>query len=168
MTDHEIGIWTLGLTAVGGIGTWLAVPQFQPAWLKRKRNQITITSPRANEILGDPKALSPGRCFRVVGRLGYVPEDHRIWLLVQPRGAKGYWPQGFEGVKHDPDSGDWSGYVYEPTGKAHITIVAVVAPRSAQMLFEYYQKHGRATGWDPIDELPRECTNIYQVEAQTP
>jgi hypothetical protein len=137
-------------------------------WRRVKENRIVITGPRAGATLGDSKPLSPGQCFRVTGRLGFVPEDHRIWLLVQPRGKKGYWPQGFESVKHDPETGDWWGHVYEPAGKAYVTIVAVVAPRSAQMLFDYYQKHGEATGWDPLDELPRECTNICRVEAQTP
>jgi hypothetical protein len=137
-------------------------------WKKRKANRIKITSPRSGAILGDVKYLSPGRCFRVTGTLGFLPEGHRIWLLVQPRGKKGYWPQGFEGVMYNPDAGEWWGHIYEPAGKSHITIVAVVAPQSSQMIFEYYQKHGRATGWDPIDEIPDECINSQRVEAQTP
>jgi hypothetical protein len=168
MTDHQIAIWTLGLTAVGGVGTWLAVPQFQPAWLKRRRNQIEITSPRPGEILRDSKRLAPGVCFRVTGRLATLPEDHRIWLLVRPGSRKEFWPQGFEQVTYDPATGEWSGFVYEPSGHAKIAIFAVVAPRSAQAFFEYYQKHGGATGWAPLHEIPVECINRREVEAQTP
>ncbi len=168
MTDHQIAIWTLGITAVGGVGTWLAVPQFQPAWLKRRRNRIEITSPRPGEILRDSKPLAPGRCFRVTGRLGTLPDNHRIWLLVQPMGSKNFWPQGFEQVAYDPATGEWSGFVFEPSGRAKITIFAVVAPRSAQAFFDYYQKHGSATGWAPLHEIPAECVNRREVEAQTP
>ncbi|WP_353070541.1 hypothetical protein RBB75_20825 (plasmid) [Tunturibacter empetritectus] len=136
-------------------------------WQKRRANQIEITSPGSGEILRDSKQLSPGLCFRVAGRLGILPPGHKIWLLVRPHKQKSYWPQGFEPVDFNPTTGDWFGYVYEPVGHAKITIFAVVAPLSAQALFEYYQKHGAATGWDPIDEIPVECINRREVEVQT-
>ena len=137
-------------------------------WKRRRENQIEITLPRPGETLNDSKHLSPGLCFRVTGKLGFVPQGHRIWLLVQPHGQKGYWPQGFEGVRHNPSSGEWFGYVYEPVGKARITILAVVAPRSAQTFFDYYRKHGSKTNWDPIDAIPDECTNRQEIEVRTP
>ena len=75
-------------------------------WKKVKGNRIEITNPRPGEIFRDSKNLGPGLCFRVTGRIGFVPEGHRIWLLVQPRGKTGYWPQGFERVTHDPAPSD--------------------------------------------------------------
>jgi hypothetical protein len=136
-------------------------------WKKSRANRVEITSPRAGEMMRDSKQLSPGLCFRVTGRLGILPPDHRIWLLVQPQGQQCYWPQGFEPVAYNSATGDWFGYVFEPCKQARITIFAVVAPPSARAFFEYYQKHGQATNWDPIHEIPAECTNRQQVEAQT-
>lgn len=167
MTDHQIGIGSLYVAAVTGVGTWLAVPQFQPAWLKRRRNLIEITSPRPNEILRGSKRLGPGLCYRVTGRLEVLPKDHRIWLLVQPWESSNFWPQGFEQVVYDPVTKEWSGFIFEPSGQAKLTIFAVVAPPSAQAFFEYYQKHGNATRWSPLREIPAECNNRQRMDAQT-
>lgn len=137
-------------------------------WKAKKDNQIQITSPRPGEVLHDSKQLPPGVCYRVTGRLGFLPHDHRVWLMVQPRRVKGFWPQGFEPVTYNPVTGDWSGFVFEPSGKAKVTIIAVVAPPSAQAFFEYYQRHGNSTNWDPLNEIPAECTNRHQVDTETP
>ena len=137
-------------------------------WNARRRNPMQITSPRPGEVLRDTKQLPPGKCFRVAGRLGMLPPGHKIWLLVRPHGQRGYWPQGFEPVDYTPATGDWFGYVFEPSGNAKITIFAVVAPPSAQAFFEYYQKHGNATNWAALNEIPVECGNRQEVEAKTP
>jgi hypothetical protein len=141
-------------------------------WLKklwdRRQNQIKIDSPRSGESLHDSRHLTPGLCYKVTGRLAFLSKDNQIWLLVQDPKTRNVWPQGFQDVVFREDTGTWEGYIYSAQPNHSITIVAVVAPRSSQMLFNYYQRHGKATQWAPIADIPDECANRKHVQAKIP
>lgn len=43
MTDHQVAVWGMVLTALGAIGTWLALPQLQRWWHQRQNDEASIT-----------------------------------------------------------------------------------------------------------------------------
>jgi hypothetical protein len=136
--------------------------------IKKRRNRIEITSPRPDEALKNPVSQRPGPCYRVVGRLGFLPEDHQIWLLVQHSKMNKVWPQGFSSPSYRKETGEWEGFIRSPDSKEEIRIVAVVAPPTSQMMFSYYQMHGNETNWAPFEAIPEECRNIAVVRAMLP
>jgi hypothetical protein len=129
--------------------------------------RIEITSPREGEELKGE--AHPERAdlsvYEVRGRLKRQPADHEIWLLTEDdRFGKGFWPQGFRRVLYDPQEGEWIGYVSAPAGGS-IKITAVVAPPSSRDFFQYYERVGRKTDWEPLNRIPVECTKSKSVQA---
>jgi hypothetical protein len=137
---------------------------------RRRRNAIRIDSPRPGETLNerDARRIQGLRCFEITGRLGFVPEGHAIWVLVQAVGGEQIWPQGFESVKFDDRSHQWSGHFYAPDHDSQVQIVAVVAPPTSREFFTYYQHQVGATRAAPLSRIPYECKNYASVVAQVP
>jgi hypothetical protein len=85
----------------------------------------------------------------MVGTLKYLPEDHKIRLIIVNETKGKRWPQGFERVNHDANTGTWKGYV-TVEGWHEVTIVAVVAPPTTQEYFNYFQRVGERTQHEPL------------------
>ena len=136
--------------------------------IKKRRNRIEITSPRSGDVLKHPVIHQPGPCYRVVGRLGLLPEGYQIWLLVQPSTTNRFWPQGFLSTSYRKETGEWEGFIFSPGSKEEINIIAVVAPPTSQMMFSYYQMYGKETNWAPFEAIPEECQNTAVVRTILP
>jgi len=130
--------------------------------------KVQIVSPQPLQEMRDTKELSPGLCYRVAGTLAHLPKDHEIWLLMQNPMTRRIWPQGFAKVMYWSELGEWEGYVHPRSRHLQLTIAAVVAPPSAQMIFSYYQDNGLKTDWNPLPDIPEECTNRATVTAIVP
>jgi hypothetical protein len=130
--------------------------------------QIRITKPRPQEVLSDPvKATDGATSYSVEGTLRRLPPGHEIWLLVQDEKAQHVRPQGWNVVKHDPETGRWTGRVY---ARGDVRVIAVVAPPTSQQLFRYYQSVGEKLRdqFEPLDKVPPECTNQHSVQTKLP
>ena len=125
-------------------------------------NKIQITSPTDGGVLEHPKEQWAGHTYSVHGTLKYLPKPHSIWLLNASNDGR-QWPQ--EAARHDPTSGKWEGRIYLPTGQEGTLINAVVAPRTSQQFFEYYQRYGNSRA---LSQIPDECVNRAQVWAIAP
>jgi hypothetical protein len=130
--------------------------------------EIRITSPRPDEVLSNPQPFSSGVSYEVKGTLKHLPKNHQIWLLVQAEKSPRIWPQGFERVVYNPDSKSWVGRIKPMSGGPNVTIIAAVAPRTSQEFFQYYEKVGPKTSYEPLERVPAECRNIHEVQAKKP
>jgi hypothetical protein len=173
--DSFVNVNWIELCIGGFIGAALSIPSGivvnnmiveSDSRKRKRRNQIEITMPRESEVLSKSRMLQPGICFEVQGTLEFLPEEHQIWLLVQDSTTSQIWPQGFADVEYRPDSKTWEGFIFANNSSNNINIVAVVAARSAQMQFRYYQRYGAKTNWAPLEEIPDECTNRKTVHAK--
>lgn len=54
------------------------------------------------------------------------------------------------------------------SGGPNVTIIAVVAPPTSQEFFQYYEKVGSKTAYEPLERIPAECWNIHEVQAKKP
>jgi hypothetical protein len=54
------------------------------------------------------------------------------------------------------------------SGGPNVTIIAAVAPRTSQEFFQYYEKVGPKTSYEPLERVPAECRNIHEVQAKKP
>lgn len=130
------------------------------------QNKIQITSPGSGSMLEDPQPAMKGFTYEVRGTLKLIPKDHQIWLLNAGEAgdhAK-QWPQ--QAAQHNSTSGEWKGRIYLQTWVAETFINAVVAPPTAQQLFEYYNQHGG--GNKPLSRIPVDCENKTHVQARNP
>ena len=127
--------------------------------------QIKIEDPRPQEVLQDPQPLGDSLSYRVRGTLKHIPRGHRIWLLVENERNGDVWPQGYQPVQHNPQTGQWEGRVRPgELGLIH----AVVAPPTSDDFFSYYQRVGdHLTKWQPLARIPPECVNRDSVQAKT-
>lgn len=133
--------------------------------------KIRIDKPGPGDVLNDPQDFAPYcTSYRVTGYLRSLPKKHTIWLLVQLPSSVRVRPQGFElGRVVLNRNGTWEGRVFQrPSEGKTITIIAVVAPPAVDLLFNYFQRIGPRTDWEPLDLLPEECTNAAMVQGQIP
>lgn len=152
---------------VEGVASNAAWAFVRAGYRKLTRGQISITSPRAGENLKDPKPLGTSTSYIVRGKLSRLPKDHRIWLLIETQRTADIWPQGFQAVQHDPQTGEWEGRI-NPS-EADVLIHAVVAPPSSDDFFRYFQQVGdRLEKWVPLRRVPPECINRFTVQARKP
>jgi hypothetical protein len=102
MTDHEIGLWTLGLTAVAGVGTWLALPQIQE-WRKRRDEDQPSLSLNLSGALPYKQAMPLGVARAAERTLGEItealPESSMEWLHTKDFGSSVRWSM-VEFVEH--------------------------------------------------------------------
>jgi hypothetical protein len=161
------------------LGTALSFPLgFAVSWLwERYRrfedwrsNAIEIHSPRPGETLNerDARIVEGMRCFAVRGKLGFVPEGHAIWILLQTPGGTSTWPQGFYKVNFDNESHTWHGFFFAPDRGRQVQVAAVVAPPTSQEFFTYYQSQVSATKAAPLSGIPPKCKNVATVVATVP
>ena len=139
--------------------------------LGRFINPLKIDHPGAGDVLKDPFEFSPGCVsYRITGTLGSLPKNHHIWLLVQLPASSQIRPQGFASGKVDYKSnGRWEGRVFpRPSDGKKAVIIAVVAPPAVHALFNYYQRVGYQTNWEPLDDIPQECRKRFTVQAELP
>jgi hypothetical protein len=79
-----------------------------------------------------------------------------------------FWPQTGDPVQFNQTTGEWHGRISEKRPKKRfVKIIAVVAPPTSQQLFRYYGRVGEKTSWEPLDEIPPECTNQTYVQGST-
>jgi hypothetical protein len=153
---------TLAIGAVLGLPIAIAGTYAYEILREKSRlraNNIQIESPRPGEHLQDPRPYAGANTYQVSGKVGFLPRGYNIWLLVRRPLAADVWPQGFRdgGVQYDPASQRWKGRVLAHPGP--LTVIAVVAPPTSQMLFAYYQRNGKVTNYEPLEDIPAECTN---------
>jgi hypothetical protein len=130
--------------------------------------EIRITSPRPQQGLTNPKPLGPGFSYEVRGTLKHLPKNHEIWLLVKEESSQRVWPQGFERVQYDGDDESWAGRINPAMSGPNVTIIAVVAPPTSQEFFQYFQRVGPETEYEPLERVPTECRNTDEVQAKKP
>ena len=136
--------------------------------LKLDENRIQITVSGPGEILSDPRPFGSGMSYMVRGRLRFLPDGHKIWLLSADAQNKRFWPQGWYNVDFNDKAGEWHGRV-RGSDVSPMRIVAVVAPPTSHAFFSFYQNHGRKTqDYMPLDDIPAECSNKHSVEARLP
>jgi len=154
------------IEGAAGSAVWSAVVTMCRAITGR---QIRITHPRPQETLTEPEPLGEVFCFPVRGTLKHLPANHQIWLLTEDEEAGMIWPQGFSSVQFNRDRGMWEGKICW-SAKKQVKITAVVAPRTSQDFFRYYQKVGqqRNYNFEPLTRVPLECTNRASVQARIP
>jgi hypothetical protein len=131
--------------------------------------KIQITSPRPQERLDDRQENARGRVsYKVRGTLKKLPTAHQIWLLTEDEIDRKFWPQTSDPVQFNPTTGEWHGRIsYKRPNRSSVKIFAVVAPPTSQQLFRYYGKVGEKTkNWEPLDEIPPECTNQTYVQGE--
>jgi hypothetical protein len=128
--------------------------------------RIKITLPQQGEALIDKQPLGPASFSYIVrGQLKSLPEGHTIWLLTADERTEQYWPQGFETVQYNEQTGLWQGRIH--AGNSPLRVVALVAPPTSQQLFRYFQKRGNETKiYAPLDRIPAECRNVTTVQTR--
>lgn len=128
--------------------------------------RIQIVSPTSGGMLEGLGPATDGFRFIIRGTLNRLPRDHEIWLLnaSDPKDRAKQWPQRV--AQHDPVSGRWEGSIYLRDRSEKTYINAIVAPPTAQQLFEYYSQYGG--GDKPLSHIPVECENKAQVWAYNP
>jgi hypothetical protein len=129
------------------------------------QDKIQITSPVSGGVLENPRPHAEGFTYEVRGTLKLLLKDHEICLLnasSEKDDAK-QWPQ--RTVKYHSISGEWEGRIYLPRSATEVVINAVVAPPTAQLLFQYYNQYGG--GEKPLPRIPPDCENKAQVWAHT-
>jgi hypothetical protein len=131
-------------------------------------DKIKITLPKHAETLIDKQPLGPNSFSYIVrGTLKSLPDGHMIWLLTADDQTEQYWPQGFQSVQYNQQTGEWQGRVH--VGRSPLRIVALVAPPTSQQLFRYFQSRGDETKvYSPLDRIPEECDNIATVQTRIP
>jgi hypothetical protein len=129
--------------------------------------QIKITEPAPNAFLAPVEVRRGTGAHRVFGTLNFLPKGHRIWLIVVDETKGRYWPQGFEAVEYHGETGTWSGYI-TAEGWHSVTVVAVVAPPTTQDYFNYFQRVGHKTSYDPLLGIPQECRKRDTVRCKVP
>lgn len=152
------GIWiATALSLPAGVAATYAYQYLEKEWQKRQ-NAITIDLPKAGEMLQNPQVFYGRTYYPVTLRLGFIPPDHEIWLLTSRVGENKVWPQGADKsrVQKGGVPGTYTGFFHAVSG-GPLTVTAVVAPPTSQMLFNYYERYGGATGWAQLDNIPPEC-----------
>ena len=129
--------------------------------------QIKIIEPQENGFLAPAEPRRGVQAHPVAGTLKYLPENHRIWLIVVDETKGKFWSQGFEPVEYHKDTGTWKGYVHV-WGWHHVTLIAVVAPPTSQEYFNYFQRVGQKTGYEPLLGIPLEGKKRATVRAKVP
>jgi hypothetical protein len=129
------------------------------------QDRIQITSPTSGGVLANPQPWLEGFRYEVRGTLRLLPKDHKIWLLNAGQGSDHakQWPQEQDTVRYNSASGQWKGLIYLHRWTVETFINAVVAPPTAQQLFEYYKQYGG--GEQPLSRIPVDCENKAQVFA---
>jgi hypothetical protein len=130
------------------------------------QDKIQITFPVSGGVLEKPEPRWEGFTYEVRGTLKLLPKDHEICLLnaSNEKDDAKQWPQ--PRVKYNSLSGEWEGRIYLPRSNTDTVINAVVAPPTAQLLFEYYRQYGDAER--PLPRIPPDCENKAQVRARAP
>jgi hypothetical protein len=155
---------------VGIVGSIIAaiIIALAVAWYKYVFGQrIRILEPQMNGFLPTAENRHGVTAHSVHGTLKHLPKDHRIWLLVVNEGASKIWPQSFAPAEYSKEQGTWKGWI-NALGWTNITIVAVVAPPTTQEYFNYFQRVGPKTSFEPILKIPPECKHRDTVQAKIP
>ena len=141
----------------------LAIAAFRSVYGQR----IKITYPKINDFLATAENRLGVVVHPVHGTLKHLPKDHKVWLLVMDEKARKIWPQGLVPVEYDKEQGTWKGYIHA-WGWNNVTVVAVVAPPTSQDYFNYFQRMGPKTNYEPILGIPKECKHRDSVLAKVP
>jgi hypothetical protein len=154
----------------GIIGSIIAtiIVAISVAWYRYVFGQrIKILDPQMNGFLAPFEKRNGVGAHAVHGTLKHLPKDHRVWLLVMNEGASKIWPQSFAPVEYSKEQGTWQGWI-TAFGWTNITIVAVVAPPTTQEYFNYFQRAGPKTSFEPILAIQYECKYRDRVQAKVP
>jgi hypothetical protein len=94
MTDHEVGLWTLGFTAAAVLGTWLGLPQLQD-WRKGRDEGEATLSLNLRGALPYELPMPPGITRAVERTLTEItdalPEGSMVWLHEKDFGGSFHW-----------------------------------------------------------------------------
>jgi hypothetical protein len=162
---------TLTVTIILGIATSL-IASFLYATVGGRYQrwfgqQVKITEPQENGFLAPAETRRGVQGHPVSGTLKYLPKGHGIWLVVRDDTKGKFWPQGFEPVEYQANTGTWKGYV-TVSGWHRVTIIAVVAPPTSQEYFNYFERVAAKTTHEPLLGIPVECKKRDLVHAKVP
>jgi hypothetical protein len=133
-----------------------------------RSGRIEITSPEPRTPLQGKRSDGTTFSYEVTGKLKRLPDKHEVWLLTQDELSGKVWPQGFSRVQFNPERGTWTGRIGGTPGQS-VKIVAVVAPPTSVDFFRYYQEIcNRGAEYEPLRDVPFECTNRASVQAVLP
>jgi hypothetical protein len=89
----------------------------------------------------------------VTGTVRNIPEGQKLWILVYPHNTNKYYLQGEAYIQNEK----WERLVQLGTDKdigTKYDIIAVLADKKAQDVFNSYLKNGASRKWPGIDEIP--------------
>ena len=133
--------------------------------------RVAITDPTDHGQLGAAEQRAGITAHPVHGTVKHLPKGHRIWLVVIDEGGGKFWPQSFSPVETNEAKGTWKGYVHVwgwQNKWQNVTITAVIAPPTTQGYFNYFQRVGNKTGFEPLSGIPPECKWRATIHAKVP
>lgn len=152
--------FSAGIGGVVGVilGYFLISPLFASPCPPFTPTKVNITSPVSGS--------SVARLVTVQGTACHVPSDRKLWLLVVPEGATGYFPQ--PGPVDISADGNWSAAAYMgldnpvDAGRGFVLIAALADSQGNSGILPYFAQSGPE--FKGLEPLPQGVQMMTQVK----
>jgi hypothetical protein len=164
----------MGVLVEGIIGSVVAAGIVAVIVASYKRwfgQRIAIINPTEHRSLSAAEPRAGIMAHVVHGTVKHLPKGHRIWLVFVHEAGGQFWPQSFAPVETNDAKGTWKGYIHVFDWQykwENITIMALIAPPTTQQYFNYFQRVGKKTGFEPLSAIPAECKWRHTIQAKVP